>query len=286
MWRQPGMVVAEVAWRWSFGVAALGLLTLTAIQFLKTIPVTNADLLLIRTRMPLLMADAFAHILQGSGARLLRAAAVLVPGLGALWTLASAVGRAATLKPLLGESRARFSALLGIGFLRAALTLAGFLAYLGAAILAAVISTPDSESGLAWFLAVLLLELLLIVLSWSVLNWYLSLAPLTAARDGGDTMAAVGAALGASRRSASAFAQVSTVFGIFRLVALVAVTLISLGALAQLGVRAMPFAIALVVTLTLAYCVFADFLYLARMAAYAAIIRQQDEGEVVIAPPG
>src|SRR5437899_9871445 len=60
--RVPGALAAEVAWRWCFGTAALGLLALVWIEFLKSIHVTDADVLLLRTRAPLLVADALAHM--------------------------------------------------------------------------------------------------------------------------------------------------------------------------------------------------------------------------------
>src|SRR5436853_902355 len=83
----PGVLVAELVWRWSFGTAALALLVVAVTQFLKTIPISNADLLMVRSGVPLLMADALAHILQGTGPRLLRAAAILLPGIALLWTI-------------------------------------------------------------------------------------------------------------------------------------------------------------------------------------------------------
>src|SRR5438309_5994003 len=112
--RAPGVVVAEIAWRWCFGTATLALLAVAAVQFLKSVRVSDADVLALRTGIPWLMANALAHILQGSGARLLRAAAILLPGIVLLWTIAAAVGRAATLKGLLPASRANLGTLLGV----------------------------------------------------------------------------------------------------------------------------------------------------------------------------
>jgi hypothetical protein len=274
--RAPGALAAEVAWRWCFGTAALGLVALVWIEFLKSIHVTDADLVLLRTRAPLLVADALAHMLAGSGTPLLRAVAVLTPGLAALWTLASAVGRAATLRALWPESRVRFSALLGIGLLRTALALAGVAAYMGAAFLASLVAPPDTPRHMVGFLVLFFLQMIFVAAIWSVLNWYLTLAPFTAAMSGGDTMQSLCDAAAASRTHRRELAQVSIFFGVLRFFAVLAVTVISLGGFARLAPRNGAAAVAFLVTISLAYFIAADYLHLARFAAFIAVLRGDD----------
>ncbi len=272
--RQPGVVIAEIVWRWSFGTAMLALLGVAAVQFLKSIPVSNNDLLELRTGTPFLMADALAHMLQGTGGRLLRATAILLPSLMLLWTIAASVGRAATLKGLLEGSRANLGTLLGIHFLRSVLGLAGFAAYVGAAALAGAVSRPDAD-GIGVFMAVFLAQMFIVVFVGGVLNWYLSLAPLAAARSGGDTMVAIANAFNAARRHAGGLSQVSLMFAVLRAVPLLMVTLVSLGIFGQVTPQHWRAATVIVAAISLVYFTLADFLYLARLAAYNAVMDEE-----------
>src|SRR5215472_6285368 len=91
--RRPALILAEVLWRWCFGLASIGLLTLTFLLFLRSIPVSDADREFMKSGSVYLMSDALTHILNASKGPLLRAFAVLVPGLTVLWTIAAAIGR-------------------------------------------------------------------------------------------------------------------------------------------------------------------------------------------------
>ena len=55
MFRVPLLGLAEIAWRWSFGLAAAAVLLFSLREYLDTLPVTAGDMLLLRTRQPVLM---------------------------------------------------------------------------------------------------------------------------------------------------------------------------------------------------------------------------------------
>src|SRR5271156_310234 len=97
--RRPSLGFAEIAWRWSFGAAAGLLITLSGFEYLDTLPVTRGDLVLLRTRQPVLISQAVGHIVHGSGFRLVEAFVVLALTVG--WILVAALARAATIKALL-----------------------------------------------------------------------------------------------------------------------------------------------------------------------------------------
>jgi hypothetical protein len=104
--QRPGVVLAEIAWRWSFGAAAWVLLLLGAHVVLRSVSVSTAEIELARRSGIFKLADALARIGIDAWPRILRLAAALLPGLAALWIVAASAGRAAALNALL-DGRAR-----------------------------------------------------------------------------------------------------------------------------------------------------------------------------------
>ena len=82
MFRVPLLGLAEIAWRWSFGLAAAAVLLFSLREYLATLPVTAGDMLLLRTRQPVLMLQALSRIFQGSAPRAVARSSVLVLGTG------------------------------------------------------------------------------------------------------------------------------------------------------------------------------------------------------------
>src|ERR1700690_3697887 len=105
IFRRPSFGVAEIAWRWSFGLATSLLLTFSFLEYLDTLPVTRRDLFFLRTGQPVLISQALARILAGSAPRIFLAAIVLLPTLAIAWILLGSLGRAATLDALVGYFR-------------------------------------------------------------------------------------------------------------------------------------------------------------------------------------
>jgi len=290
IFRAPALILAEITWRWSFGSAACLLVGLSAVEYLRSLPVSAADLLFLRSGAPWLAAQALGDILYGSGPRLVRTIAILVLALAIVGSVAAALGRAATMKVLLPAGRLRGQTLLGLSFLRTALLLATILAVAGAAILGSsalprgtetFAAASDSGPGAQASLAVGLFMLLAIgvVYVWGAINWLLSVAPVFAARDGRDTLGAISDAAGAFRAHKGEFIGVSVLFALLHLWAMIAAgfcSLFAIGLLSRAGVIAM-FGGASVVALL--YFAAVDFLYIARLASYVAII--EDEGRLL-----
>ena len=63
MLRRPSLGLAEIAWRWSLSFAAVLLLFFSFVEYLDTLPVTEADLLLLRSRI-VVPADAHEDVLR------------------------------------------------------------------------------------------------------------------------------------------------------------------------------------------------------------------------------
>ena len=97
---EPVLLPAELAWRWCFGLSALGLGILSIALFLDSLKLSRADEFLIRTWQPQLLNSALRHIFRGSLSRFLVEQSVLLLGSDAAVGLAASAGRAATLRRL------------------------------------------------------------------------------------------------------------------------------------------------------------------------------------------
>jgi hypothetical protein len=176
---RPSLTVAEISWRWTIGATATALYLFLFLEYLDTLPVTSGDLLLLRTRQPILIGQAFGHIFGGSLPRVAMAGLVAAMMLTFLWIFAASLGRAATVRSLidyfaerskatdhgpesapLTDSRSLTSqaaaprttsrpigSLLRLNFLRAAVALAAILGLVGAAILVNLFSAGLSSSA-------------------------------------------------------------------------------------------------------------------------------------------
>lgn len=279
--RQPAVMLAEILWRWSFGVAAGALVTVAVLRFLASLAVTDSELLALRSGIPQLMAEAILRIFQGSGERLLRLTLIVTPAVSALWILAASAGRAATLRALVQDAPASFTrrhglrSLLGVNFLRAFVSLLALVAMAGSAILAGYAANTSEEPSILLFDLVFLVLLFVVSLSWSTLNWYFSLAPIFVVRDNRRALGAVSDAVQLARRRGWDFAVVGTLYGLLKLFAIGVVTVLSLMPLAFIAQWPWQITTAFLVILTLAYFAASDILYIARLASYLAIAEQE-----------
>jgi hypothetical protein len=168
--RRPSLTLAEISWRWTVGATATALVAFSLLEYLDTLPVTGGDILLLRTRQPILIGQALGHIFHGSAPRIVMAELLAAVALTCLWIVAASMGRATTvrslidyfserLKPAIGceelvpgpsveagsQKGSRLGSLLRLNFLRAAVALAALLGLVGALILVHVVSTSFSN---------------------------------------------------------------------------------------------------------------------------------------------
>jgi hypothetical protein len=289
---RPSLTFAEIAWHWTVGAVAWAVFFFSVIEYLNSLPVSNADAALLWTRQPLLVGRAIAHILRGSLNRAALAVLLALIALSLLWAVAAAVGRIATVRALLDYFRRDVAcnvsteadrsaepqplrSLIGLNFLHVALALAALLAFVGASILVSFASpAAKPHPGLAFILFLPLAGLICIV-CWA-LNWLLSLACLFAIRDGDDALSALSTAVTFSRERSGPLFAVSTWTGLAHLAAFsIATTAVSLPmAFIRVG-PARPI-IAIVILMTLAYFAVVDWLYMARLAGYICIAEMPD----------
>jgi hypothetical protein len=303
-WRRPSLTFAEIAWRWVVGATAAALLLLGMIEYLRTLPVSNAELLFLKTGQPILVGQAIAHILRGTAERAVLASLLGAIATAGLWILASSLGRIATVRALLGYFAVRrelanvvstdpaeatdparraspLRALLDLNFLRVAVVVAALCGMMGASILAGFASpAADPQPGL-YFLCFLPMAAL-ICFAWYLLNWFLSLATVFAVRDGAHAISALSSAATLWRdRPGAVFAV--TVWNALAHIAVFTgastAASVPLGLLSILPGRVM---MAFVLIVSLVYFAIVDWLYTARLAGYLCILEMPKE---LLAPP-
>jgi hypothetical protein len=291
--RRPSLTLAEITWRWTVGATASIVLLFGLVEYLSTLPVSNADLLLLASKQPVLIGRAFSHILRGTMGAVAIAGAIAGLSLICLWIVFAALGRIATVRGLRDYFRARkdiaggnvaeeemprdqpltrssFRALAGLNFLRAALVLASATGLVGAAILAGFASPEANPRPGVAFLLFLPLAGAICLLIW-VFNWILSLAGIFAVRDGGNTLGALSTVVSFCSERLGAIAAVSVWFGLIRLVVFLGATTVILMPMGFAAIVPVRLVILAMLLLTLAYLAIADWLYLARLAGYVCI---------------
>src|SRR5215469_16478885 len=85
--RRPSFTLGEIMWRWCFGATGIALFFFAIFEFLNTLPVTNGELLFLRTRHPYFVSHAIAHILRGSLGRAVMSSVVALVMLALLWMI-------------------------------------------------------------------------------------------------------------------------------------------------------------------------------------------------------
>jgi hypothetical protein len=287
--RRPALALGELAWRWAFGAAAWTLVIFAFRRILAHVDITQAELLLARHSDIFLIADACAHILVQVLPQLGRECLVLAPAIAALWIAAATLGRAITLQSIfstdiipsenapadppalhlsdVGRSEPRelhFGRLLALNLIRATFTLATLIAFLGALFLTGLAMPVQNPAAAA---LVGLLIAALIGFFWSVVNWFLALAPIWVVRDGHSAPRSIADSVDLYRRGPGAYLGIASWFGLLRGAALVAAFVAAL--IASQATKATSFALCVVIALI--YFAVADFLYIARLAAFVAL---------------
>jgi hypothetical protein len=284
LWR-PTFGLAEVAWRWSFGFACWALLAFSFFEYLRSLVVTRGDLLLLRSRQPILISEALAHIFSGSGFRVVETIMILATCLAIGWIVVASLARAVTINALLGyfsefenspvfrerTGISRLHSLFGLNFFRVAATLAATIGCLAALLLGGAVSPAGNPAPGSAFL-VFLSVVLLVWLVWSMMNWFLSLAAVFVVAEGQGTFGAIGSAVALCRNRPGSVFAAGTWFGLAHMCAFVLATSVVAFPLGLAGVLPAGIVLGGVILVTLLYFAVADYLYMGRLAAYVAIL--------------
>jgi hypothetical protein len=291
MFSRPSLGLSEIAWRWSFAFSAVVLLLVAALEYLGTLPVSPAELFLLRTQHPVLVSRAVARIFAGSSPRAVAVGIVLMLSLTIGWIVLASLGRAANLKALFeyfqyrGRSfRIRLGPLIGLSFLRVIVTLGSAVACIGALLVAGAASTPKHPSPGAAALIFFTL-VMFITLIWTVLNWFLSVASIFSESRYG-TLECVAGAVDLCRTRTGAVVAAGTWFGLAHFIALLAAS--SMVAFPLAFAEFLPAGMVLggVLLVGLLYFAMVDFLYMGRLAAYVYMLADPQEEPLAEAAGG
>lgn len=296
MIRRPSLGLAEISWRWSLGFATALVLLFSFVEYLDSLPVTNADLLLLRSRQPFLISHAILHIFSGSGPRAVAAGLVLIFAMTVAWIGTASLGRGATLNALVdyfGEDKIQsvrpnfspadgmrqFRSLVGLNSFRVGVTLAAFVGCVGVLLLAGFTSSKADPSPGSTTLIFLTL-VMAVWLAWAILNWFLSLAAIFVVTEGNDTFGAVASAVEFCRARTGSVLAAGTWFEIAHLVVFVVASSMVAFPLAFSGVLPAGVIVGGVLFVALWYFAIVDFLYVGRLAAYLAVLSFPEESAV------
>jgi hypothetical protein len=300
-YRRPAVSFAEVLWRWSVGATATLLLFFGGFQYLSSLPLTGGEILFLRSKQPILVAKAIAHILRGNWNRGVASALLAALALTLLWMLAASLGRMATVGTLLDyfrrdtslansdamesqPSAAVFRSLFRLSFLRIAVAIAAFSGLVGAAVLAGDAS-PDSELNAGFAFLIFLFVAALVCFTWWILNWFLSLAAVLEVRDSEDALGAISAAVALCRDRANAVFAVSFWTALLHLAAFaftISIAFLPLVLIGTVSWRVILLAIALI---ALIYFAIVDWIYIARLAGYVCITEMPEAAPEPIQSP-
>jgi len=283
--RRPSITFGEIAWRWAVGALTTVSLVFAVIEYLDSLRASILDTVFLKTKQPLLVERALAHILRGTWNRAALAMILAALALSVLWVVASSVGRLATVRALLSYFHTNFGsadfietdhpavelrALIGLNFLRVVVTLAAGLALLASVIIARIAS-PDANPNPAFFLFIFMPLAGSICVLWVELNWLLSLSGIFVVHDGEDALGAISAAAALLQTHLATVVAVSAWNAIAHLSAFVAASSVGFGLLLFVRVVSKPLIIAGEILVMLVYLAVIDWLYIARLGGYIFI---------------
>ena len=268
--RDPAIFLVEILWRWSFALLACLLVAGVGLMLLGPLHVGKAWDSAWGSRDPQRMGQLLVAIVLLLGVKLIIAAIAVPLAIALLWSILAALGRFVTVKRLRsGLTSLRLRTVFALQLLRGLISWFALVLVFAATISEALIATRGTQPDLVLYYLMVMPTVVLIGVSWLILNWYLSLAAIFG-REGQSFRGAFRQARQTVRQQRSDFAGTGFVFLLFRtVILLIAVTICGLTS-GMAGTAPQSYFVLLVVV-SLAYFAVADFLYMARMAAYLAL---------------
>jgi hypothetical protein len=274
---EPLLFVAELTWRWCFGVAAWLLALGAAALFLDSLRVSALDRLLLSTMKPALEWSALNHILHGALLRYVWTKFIVMTALTLLWCFAAAAGRAASLRNLIafvgGDDRDEFAGwqfrpIFQLHLLRAVWTWTAIGCFAGSVFLGTAMLQHQRAARAAFFYV---FGIALSLVFGVVLNWFFGLAPLFCIRQQASARDGLSHTLDFCARQGGRLFGLSLGFLALRLMWAGSMFLLILAPTNLSKHLALGWILLLMGFLYLIYLAGADALYLARLGAYVAL---------------
>ena len=268
--RDPAIFLVEILWRWSFALLACLLVAGVGVMLLGPLHVEKAWDTAWGSRDPQRIGQVLVAIVLLLGAKLIIAAVAVPLAIALLWSILAALGRFVTVKRLrAGLTSLRFRTVLALQLLRGLISWFSLVLLFATTLGEALIATRGPQPDLVLYYLMVMPSVILIGAFWLTMNWYLSLAAIFG-REGQSFSGAVRQARQTVRQQRSDFAGTGFVFLIFRTVILLIAAAICGLTSGMAGTAPQSYSVLLMVV-SLAYFAVADFLYMARMAAYLAL---------------
>jgi len=274
---EPLLLPAELTWRWCFALAAWLLALAAAALFLDSLKVSQVDRFLLNTLQPALASTALARIFSGTLLRILWIKFLVLAGLTVLWAFAASVGRAASLRTLVGlfggddrdeDAGWQFRAMSQLHLIRAIWTCTALTCFFVSFVLGHAMTMQQRPARAAFFYV---FGVALSLLFGVMLNWMFGLAPLFCIRNQASARDALALTLDFCTRQAGRLFGLSLGFLALRLVWAGAMFFLVLAPTGLGKHVAIGWQLLLMALLFLVYLAGADALNLARLGAYASI---------------
>ena len=279
-WTHPGWIARELAWRWLFGIPALGLLFVCARRLLAILFAAHTGI----EDFSLQDTVAATRILRDSYAAIapsLRHFALWVAPLLAIgWAIASGVGRNFVLRALATEARFRPVPLILLQLLRI-VALAATVSVWFALVLWAARGTvtqlpPGVEPSTVAFSAWLICLSLGSFTVWAIWSWVLSIASVLVVMEGRGVLRSLRASLRLGSLTAK-LAEVNLVLGIVKLALIVLAMVFSSIPLPFETVMAGTALYIWWIAVAIWFLAASDFFQVARLAAFLNLWRTARE---------
>jgi len=269
--RDPAIFLVEILWRWSFAVLACLLVAGVGMMLLGPLHMGRMWDSAWQSRDSQKMAQLLVGVVLVLGIKVVTVAVVGVPlAIALIWGVLAALGRFVTVKRLrAGLTSLRLRTVLALQLLRGLVSWFALILLLVTTLGEAFIASRGTQPDLVLYYLMVMPSVVLIGVSWLMVNWYLSLAAIFG-RDGQSFRGAFRQARQTVRQQRSDFAGTGFVFLLFRTVILL-IALVICGLTSGMAGTAPQSYFVLLMVVSLAYFAVADFLYMARMAAYLAL---------------
>jgi hypothetical protein len=266
--RAPTVVLAEIAWRWTFGIALWAVVYYSFREYFASVQINSTEYTLLRYLEPYTWIAITARVMAAflSGFRTM--GPIIVPVLVILWVTLATVGRAATVRSLVMlEPKTNWVSSMVFSVFRVTFAFAAFLAIFGSGVLVNVI-VGDTTQHFGESVALMLLFMLLIGFIWSAVNWLFSVAPIFAAAQGRGVWPSLADTGQLYRSESRSFVGTAFWFSSARAILIVSSTVASLWVFNAASRRT---AVTLMVLISLAYFAVADALNMWRLATYISL---------------
>ena len=265
----PVLLLVEIGWRWSFGAIAIIAFCFSAFLVLDSIPLDSRSLQTMAALNPLQLAQKIAEGIASIAGLLWRTMLSVGFVVTAIWVLFSALGRYATLMRRALKPGATLQVYFVTSVLRAMLTWGCIAAWFLAGLFAGAIGSTNTQAyspNVGLMSAILFVAFLVISGVWSTLNWVLSLVPLRTEPTWSECFHRTMSFIRAQRDE---LLEVSIVIGTLRAAVFVVAVLLSVAA--GTVITNVRIFVADLLAISLLYFLVADFLYVARLVAFAKL---------------